>query len=84
MITKRLKIYVFYLYMQIKYKSVTAYIKIKQGWSAYITVSKGTPKKKQNKLRETKKDKIKEESYLNYTTKIKNDFCFCVCLFFIR
>ena len=31
------------------------------------------PKNKQNKLRQTKKDKVKEGSHLHYTTLIKQD-----------
>ena len=33
-------------------------------------------KNKQNKLRQTKKNKINEKSYLNYTTIMKYAFCF--------
>ena len=40
-------------------------------------------KNKQNKLKQTKKDEIKEESQLNCTTIIKYAFCFLVFLFFI-
>ena len=32
-------------------------------------------KNKQSKLRQTRNDEIEEESYLNYTTKIKYVFC---------
>ena len=51
-------------------------------WGGYAIVSKGAPKNKQNKLKQTKKDEIKEEIYLNYATIIKYGFCFLVCLFF--
>ena len=40
-------------------------------------------KEYKTKLRQMKKDEIKEESYLNYTTVMKYAFCFLVCLFFI-
>ena len=83
MTTKRSKVYVPYLYLPLKYKSIHVCIKIKEGWGAYIIISKGTvhfPKNKQNKLRQMKKDEMKEET----TTVIKYTFCFCVCLFFIR
>ena len=63
-----------YLYMQIKYKSITVYIKNKIREDGYIIVSKKElfsfimfPNNKQNQLRQMKKDEIKEESYLNYT-----------------
>ena len=39
------------------------------------------PKNKQNKLRQTKKDEIKEESHLNYATVLEYAFSFLVCLF---
>ena len=89
------KVYPSYLHMQIKYKSITVYIKKKRGEGgrggvgAYIIVSKGTSHfkyvfKEETKQRQTKKDNIKEEGHLNYTTVIKNAFCFLVCLFFIR
>ena len=42
MIIKRSKVYVTYLYTQIKYKSITVYIKNKKCGGAYIIVSKGT------------------------------------------
>ena len=58
--------------MQTKYKSKTVYIQSKIGEDGYIIVSKKElftlnmfPKNKQNQLRQTKKDEIKEESYLN-------------------
>ena len=62
-----------YLYMQIKYKSITVYIKNKRD-DGYIIVSEKElfslsmfPSNKQNQLRQMKKDEIKKESYLNYT-----------------
>ena len=43
MITKRSKVYVSYLYMWVKYKSVTVYMKNEKKKSClHITVSKGT------------------------------------------
>ena len=40
-------------------------------------------KNKQSKLRQTRNDEIEEESYLNYTTKIKNMFSVpCLCIFY--
>ena len=42
MISKRSKVYVPYLFMQIKYKSITGYIKNQKGGGAYIIVPKGT------------------------------------------
>ena len=42
MITKILKVYIPYLYMQVKYESVTLYIKNKNRGGIYIIVSKGT------------------------------------------
>ena len=53
-------------------------------WGDYAIVLKGAPKNKQNKLNQTKKDEIKEEIYLNYSTIVKYGFCFLVCLFFNR
>ena len=38
------------------------------------------PKNKQNNLRQTKKDEIKKESDLNYTTVMRYGFCFLVYL----
>ena len=35
-------------------------------------------KNRQNKVRQTKKDEMKEESYVNYTTVIKKAFHFLV------
>ena len=58
MITERLKLYVPYFYMKMKYKFVTVRIKNKKGGAAYLTVSKGTQifsKNTQNKLRQKKK-----------------------------
>ena len=49
MITKTSTGYAPYLYTQIKYKSITVYIKNKKGGSAYIIVSKGTPHQRINK-----------------------------------
>ena len=72
--------------MQIKYKNITVYIKNKKGQVLKSSYQKQLftvnmfPKNKQNKLRQTKKDEIKEESHLNYTTKLKHAFCFMVCL----
>ena len=77
------------IFISIKYKSVTVYIKNKKRVGAYIIISLRTlhlnvfPKNKQNKLRFVKKDKVKEESHLNYPTVIKYAFSFLVCLFFI-
>ena len=53
-----------------KYKSLTVYIKNQAGGGAWIIVSKKKlfQKSKQNKQLQTKKDEIKEESYINYTT----------------
>ena len=63
-----------YLYTQIKYKSVTVYIENKIGevlksWfqKELFTINM-FPKNKQSKLRQMKKDEVKEESYLNYAT----------------
>ena len=42
MITKILKVYIPYLYTQMKYESVTLYIKNKNRGGIYIIVSKGT------------------------------------------
>ena len=39
------------------------------------------PKNKQNKLRQMNNNKKKEESYFNYTTIIKYDFCFLIFYF---
>ena len=97
MVTKRSKLYVPYLYTRRKDKSIPVYIKNKKGGVAYIIVSKRTlhfkhmfPKNKQNKLRQTKKDEIKEESNVNYTTVInfhqinwQNLPKKCVCFVFI-
>ena len=97
MITKRSKLYVPYLYTRRKDKSIPVYIKKKKGGGAYIIVSKRTlpfkhmfPKNKQNKLRQTKKDQIKEESNVNYTTvtdfhqiNLQNLHKKCVCFVFI-
>ena len=82
MITKRSKVYVPRLHTRIKYKSITFCIKNKKRLRTYTTLSKGTPKNKQNELRQIKKDEIKEESYSNYATVIKYAFCFLVCLVF--
>ena len=41
-------------------------------------------KNKQNKLRQTKNNELREESYSNHTTMIKYDFCFLILLHFIR
>ena len=59
-----------YLHSRIKYKNVTVYIKNEAGGGAWIIVSKKKlfQKSKQNKQLQTKKDEIKEESYINYTT----------------
>ena len=81
MITKRRKGYVPRLYTRIKYKSITVYIKSKQGKELFTLNM--FPKNKQNKLRQTKKNDIKEESYLNYTTIIKYAFFFLIFHFFI-
>ena len=76
-----------YLYMQIKYKSITVYIKNKRE-DGYIIVSEKElfslsmfPSNKQNQLRQMKKDEIKKESYLNYTYWIKIFFLLLPCLF---
>ena len=42
MIAVRSKVYVCYLYMWIKYKSIIVYIKNKKRRAAYIIVPKGT------------------------------------------
>ena len=42
------------------------------------------PKNKPKKLRQTRKDGIKEESHLNYAITLKYAFCFLVCLLFVR
>ena len=42
------------------------------------------PKNKQNKIRQTKNNELKEKSYLNYTAIIKYAFCFLILLYFIR
>ena len=42
------------------------------------------PKNKQNKLRQTKNNELKEGSYLNYTAITKYAFCFLILLYFIR
>ena len=42
MITKRLNVYVPYLYAEIKYKSVPVHIKSKKRGGAYIIISKAT------------------------------------------
>ena len=39
------------------------------------------PKNKQNNLRQTKKNEIKEERYLNYATILKYGFCFLIFYF---
>ena len=41
-------------------------------------------KNKQNKLRQTKNNELREESYSNHTTMIKYDFCFLILLHFIK
>ena len=41
-------------------------------------------KNKQNKLRQTKNNELREGSYSNHTTMIKFDFCFLILLHFIR
>ena len=58
-ITKRSKVYVLYLYVQIEYKSITVYIKNKIGGCAYIIVLQGTVhleyiSKKQRKTKQCK------------------------------
>ena len=40
MITKRSKVYVPYLLMQMKYESITVYIKNKKGGAVYIIILK--------------------------------------------
>ena len=72
---------------ELKYKSVTVYVKNKKEVCAYIIISKETfhlkyVSKKQNKLRQMKKDEKKEESYI--ANVIKYAFCFLVFLFLIR
>ena len=63
----------------LKYKPV--YIKNKKGRGATSQYQKKLvtlnmfSKNKQNTLRLTQKDEIKEESHLNYTTVIKYAFC---------
>ena len=63
-----------YLYTQIKYKSVTVYIENKTGevlkswFQKELFTLNMFPKNKQSKLRQMKKDEVKEESYLNYAT----------------
>ena len=63
-----------YLYTQIKYKSVTVYIENKIGevlkswFQKELFTLNMFPKNKQSKLRQMKKDEVKEESYLNYAT----------------
>ena len=42
------------------------------------------PKDKQNKLRHTKNNELKVESYLNQTNTIKYAFCFFILIYFIR
>ena len=60
MITKRSKVWVLYLYNQIKNESVTVYIKMKKGGGNYLIVPDRKnsslwmfPSNKQNKLRHT-------------------------------
>ena len=79
-------VYVPYLYMWIKFKCMHVYIKSKKGWGAYIKVSKTllfkyVSNNKQNKLRQMKKDEIKEETHLNYKT--VNKICFLFSFMFI-
>ena len=68
-INKISKGYVWYLYTQIKYKSITVYFNNKTAGDDQITVSKETLhfkyalKNKQNRLRQMKKITVKEESY---------------------
>ena len=63
-----------YLYTQIKYKSVTVYIENKIGevlkswFQKELFTLNMFPKNKQSKLRQMKKDEVKEQSYLNYAT----------------
>ena len=63
-----------YLYTQIKYKSVTVYIEnkigeVRKSWfQKELFTLNMFPKNKQSKLRQMKKDEVKEESYLNYAT----------------
>ena len=77
MITKGSKGYVPCLYMQIKYKSITVCIKnktrggdLKHSKEKVLHTLNMFPTIKQNKLKQTRKNDIKEESYLNYTTMI--------------
>ena len=56
------------------YKSITVYVNNKTGeviksqYEKELFPLNMLPKNKQNKLRQTKKNQIKEGSYLNYTT----------------
>ena len=56
------------------YKSITVYVNNKTGeviksqYEKELFTLNMLPKNKQNKLRQTKKNQIKEGSYLNYTT----------------
>ena len=76
--------------MQIKYKSITVYIKNKKGGrrGAYIIVSKGTLhlkmslKNTQNKIKQIKKNEIKKGSPLNYKIIMKHAFCFLAFIIF--
>ena len=88
MVSKRTKVYVRCLYTQIKYKGITGHIRNKK-WKGTSIIKKlfvvnMFPKNKQNKLMQTRKDEIKEESHLNHAIVIKYAFCYHFCLFFIR
>ena len=88
MVSKRSKAYVRCLYTQIKYKGITGHVRNKKWRGAYIIkelfVLHVFLKNKQNKLRQTRKDEIKEESHLNHAIVVKYAFCYHFCLFFIR
>ena len=72
MINKRSKGYVPYLYIYIKYQSLIFWKKLLEKQNFTLNIC---PKKKQKRLIQTKKNKINEESYLNFKTIAKYAFC---------
>ena len=88
MVTKGSEFYVPYLFMQIKYKSITVYIKNKKGGATYIIVLKWALyfeyiSKESAKQRQVRQDETKEENHWNFTAVINYAFCFLIC-FLIR
>ena len=85
MITKRLKGYVLYLYTQKRTKiQLLIILTTKQGkkitskYQKKLSTLNMFPKNKQNNLRLTKKNEIKDKSYLYYINAIKYAFCFLI------